>query len=89
MGFGLRTPNHNRVSIVYAPAIYYWHELNPKTDIVLNLQLKQIYPYNTGKMPMVIEQAFQADKNVSINLYRRWLGAWNVYRNNCINDKGK
>lgn len=37
----------------------FWRELNPKKDIVINRNLHQIYPENTGKYPTVIEKLLQ------------------------------
>lgn len=37
----------------------YWHKLNPEKDIVINNDLRQIYPLRTNDLPVTLKKLFQ------------------------------
>ena len=69
-GFGLRKDALSPATEFWSKPIVSWHKLNPDTDIVLNHNLKQIYPYNTGKTPKAIERALRANQYTTVKIKR-------------------
>lgn len=70
-GYGLRKSTLSPASEFWSEPIVHWYKLNPDTDIVLNRNLKQIYPYNTGKTPKVIERALCANQYTKVKIRRK------------------
>lgn len=70
-GFGLRKDAFSPATEFWSKPIVSWHKLNPDTDIVLNYNLKQIYPYNTGKTPKAIERALCANQYTTVKIKRK------------------
>lgn len=70
-GFGLRKDALSPATEFRSKPIVNWHKLNLDTDIVLNHNLKQIYPYNTGKTPKAIERALHTNQYTTVKLHRK------------------
>ncbi len=69
-GFGLRKDAFSPATEFRSKPIVNWHKLNPDTDIVLNRNLKQIYPYKTGKIPKAIEHTLRSNQYTTVKIER-------------------
>lgn len=69
-GFGLRKDIWSPATEFKTKPIVEWHKLNCDTDIVLNRNLKQIYPYKTGKIPKAIEHTLRSNQYTTVKIER-------------------
>ena len=69
-GFGLRKDVWSPATEFKTKPIVEWHKLNCDTDIVLNRNLKQIYPYKTGKIPKAIERTLCPNQYTTVKIER-------------------
>ncbi len=72
IGYGLRKDVLSPAAEFKTKPIVEWHKLNPDTDIVLNRNLKQIYPYNTGKIPAAIKYTLCANQHTTVKIKRMY-----------------
>lgn len=82
-------PKNSLDSYSIAPA-WGWHILDADKDIVLDSDLKQIYPYKTGKIPAALKKLFAENNYIPLDVRCMDQSKWNLYKQYTVkNDKQK